>query len=398
MSAPIGSGHQMAADALVEALSRLKDVEVVQGNVFAFFPSVLGRFFLNSYARILQYCPGLYALSYRWGNQSNGSLWMRNLINAVLLRLGRSFIKTVHPDFVFSTHATPTGIFSLYKQTYDSDLWLGVVVTDFTVHRWLLCPGVDAYFLADEKLFPQVCGHTDGQKASPEPAARYGLLQSGNERDGSGTRERWEEAGLYAFGIPVRAAFACQKESANTRKEVRARFGWDEDAFVCLFAGGGAGMLPMEELLQQLRHADLEMVHVVAVTGHNEPLRRKLTEREASFWNSRLAVLGFTDEMPQLMQAADIVITKAGGVSLAECLACGTEFVIYQPLPGQEQANAAFVQKEYAIKVAVNANELADRLRQAAAVSPSVRIQSREQRRQAYGHADAAERIADLLQ
>ena len=77
LSAPIGSGHRMAAQALEEALSRLENTEVVQGNVFSFFPAVLGRLFLRSYETVLKFCPGLYAMSYRWGNQNSGSLRMR---------------------------------------------------------------------------------------------------------------------------------------------------------------------------------------------------------------------------------------------------------------------------------------------------------------------------------
>ena len=118
-SAPIGSGHRMAAVAVEEALLRLENVEVVQGNVFDFFPSVIGKAFLKFYGTVLRFCSFLYELSYRWSNQGGGSLWMRNLLNGILLRLGKAFIEEVKPDVVFSTHATPTGILSLYKQKYD---------------------------------------------------------------------------------------------------------------------------------------------------------------------------------------------------------------------------------------------------------------------------------------
>ena len=293
MSAPIGSGHRMAAAALEEALLRLENVEVVQGNVFDFFPSWLGTAFLKFYGNVLRFCPSLYAFSYRWSNQGGGSLWMRNLINSVLLHLGKGFIAGVKPDVVFSTHATPTGIFSQYKQKYDNGLRLGVVVTDFTVHRWLVCPDVDAYFVADEILSGQI----------------------------------GENKKVYAFGIPVRASFAEQKDLAAVRKEVRKSFGWPADAFICLLAGGGGGMLPMEEIVGSLCNHKYENIHVVAVAGHNDGLRKKLETLQKGFAKKRsdsassLTVLGFTDSMPQLMQAADVVITKAGGVSLAECLA-----------------------------------------------------------------------------
>ena len=376
LSAPIGSGHRMAASALEEALLRLENVEVVQGNVFDFFPSAIGKAFLKFYETVLAVCPWLYALSYRWSNQGGGSLWMRNQLNGILLRLGKTFIEQVKPDAVFSTHATPTGILSLYKQKYDSSLWLGVVVTDFTVHRWLVCPGVDAYFLADEKLFGQI--------------------------DSAAGRSETQPA-LYGWGIPVRGRFTEKQEPATIRREVRDRFGWSAGAFVCLLAGGGGGMLPMEEIVKSLQNEKFKDIYVVAVTGHNDGLCKKLealqkgfSKTESDESTSRLAVLGFTDEMPQLMQAADVVITKAGGVSLAECLECGANILIYHPLPGQEQGNTVFLQQEYGAAAVTDLRQLDDYLEREKKVSLSERLQRQNMRKQHYGHRAAAGQIAEL--
>ena len=376
LSAPIGSGHRMAAAALEEALLRLENVEVVQGNVFDFFPSAIGKAFLKFYETVLAVCPWLYALSYRWSNQGGGSLWMRNQLNGILLHLGKTFIEEVKPDAVFSTHATPTGILSLYKQKYDSSLWLGVVVTDFTVHRWLVCPEVDAYFVADEKLFGQIDSAAGQSETTPA---------------------------IYGWGIPVRGRFTEKQEPATIRREVRDRFGWSAGAFVCLLAGGGGGMLPMEEIVKSLQNEKFKDVYVVAVTGHNDGLCKKLealqkgfSKTESDESTSRLAVLGFTDEMPQLMQAADVVITKAGGVSLAECLECGANILIYHPLPGQEQGNTVFLQQEYGAAAVTDLRQLDDYLEREKKVSLSERLQRQNMRKQHYGHRAAAGQIAEL--
>ena len=376
LSAPIGSGHRMAAAALEEALLRLENVEVVQGNVFDFFPSVIGKAFLKFYETVLAVCPWLYALSYRWSNQGGGSLWMRNLLNGILLRLGKPFIEEVNPDAVFSTHATPTGILSLYKQKYDGSLWLGVVVTDFTVHRWLVCPGVDAFFVADEKLTGQIDSAAGQSETVPA---------------------------LYGWGIPVRGRFTEKQESAEVRRATRNRYGWPADAFVCLLAGGGGGMLPMEEIVRSLQNEKYKDIYVVAVTGHNDGLRKKLEAMQKAFSKtetvdsiSHLTVLGFTDEMPQLMQAADVVITKAGGVSLAECLECGANILIYHPLPGQEQGNTVFLQQEYGAAAVTDIRQLDDYLEREKKVSLSERLQRQKMRKQRYGHRASAGRIAEL--
>ncbi len=408
MSAPIGSGHRMAAVALEEALLRLENVEVVQGNVFDFFPSVIGKAFLKFYGTVLKFCPFLYELSYRWSNQGGGSLWMRNLLNGILLRLGKAFIEEVKPDMVFSTHATPTGILSLYKQKYDPDLWLGVVITDFTVHRWLVCPGVDAYFVADEKLFGQI---NDAAEHCDVKADVSGSCSGDNDGKPQAENEKQPEAtpALIASGIPVRSGFALQNAVAESRNAVRKKYDWPEDAFVCLLAGGGGGMLPMEEIVRSLLARQSEPVHIVAVTGHNDTLRKKLEALCHRFTNhsvaagaedetmqSRLQVLGFTDCMPQLMQAADVVVTKAGGISLAECLACGANLLIYRPLPGQEQGNTAFLQNEYGVAAVTDLRQLTEYLEQVRTVPVPERLRRQEQQKALYGHPEAAQQIAEF--
>ena len=371
MSAPIGSGHKMAAVALGEAFRNMENVEVVQGNVFDFLPSISGNAFLKFYETVLAVCPSLYAFSYRWSNQGGGSLWIRNLVNSLLLHLGKSFIEKVNPDVVFSTHATPTGIFSLYKQKYNSKLWLGVAITDFTVHRWLVCPGVDAYFVADEKLLEQM---------------------GGNERK-------------FACGIPVRSVFSEHNDIMAIRKSVCDAIGWPSDAYVCLLAGGGGGMLPMDDIACHLLQNNNNKVHVIAVAGHNDALRKKLIMLQKRVLSgnkdknvSRLAVFGFTDDLPLLMQAADIVVTKAGGVSAAECLSCGTDVLIYKPLPGQEQANTAFLEKEYGFTAVTDIRQLESYLGQAMCIPLSERLCLQQPRKELFGRPDAAQRIAELTE
>ena len=162
-------------------------------------------------------------------------------------------------------------------------------------------------------------------------------------------------------------------------------------------------MLPMEEIVRTLRNEKFKEIYVVAVTGHNDGLRKKLEPLQKEFSKDqteesvcRLAVLGFTDEMPRLMQAADVVITKAGGVTLAECLECGANILIYHPLPGQEQGNTAFLQQEYGAAAVTDLRQLDEYLGREMRVSLPERLQKQQERKQRYGHRAAAGRIAEL--
>lgn len=314
LSAPIGSGHRLAAEALQSTFEQYNNVEVVHGNVFDFFPAILGKTFLKVYLWILAACPWLYEMMYKWGNKGEGSLWLRSIINGALAYLGSSFIKRVAPDVVIATHATPAGIMSIYKRRNKANLYLCGVITDFTVHRWWLCEGVDTYFLADELLkekFPT-------------------------------TQE------LVVTGIPLREGFG-----KLIKEECRKEFAWGENEKVCLLMGGGEGLLPMEEIITALKNMKLKNLRLVALTGKNDSLAKSLMKKFTD-----VEVLGFTDKVPQLMCGADIIISKAGGVSSSEILASNLDYIIYKPLPGQEENNAKFLATNYGATIANNVENI----------------------------------------
>lgn len=350
LSAPIGSGHRLAAEALKEYLESLPGVVVEHGNVFSFFPGFLGRTFLKCYMKLLDYCPWLYELAYKWGNRGGGSLWLRALINRSLAWLGRSYILKQRPDAVIATHATPAGIVSYIKKSHP--LWLGCVITDYTVHRWWLVEGADTYFISEPQLREKLPGVKD----------------------------------IQSFGIPLRGAFkALQREAALME------LGWRPEDRHILLLGGGEGLLPMEEIINNITRRISQPVKLVAVTGHNEKLKARLEQTFKELLDKdRLKVYGFTQALPQLMAASGLVISKAGGLSTAELLASGADFILYKPLPGQEENNAAFVGKHFGVGLARTPQELTERVQ--AWLEVPVRTE-----RPYYGKPLAAKHIGDYV-
>lgn len=363
LSAPIGSGHRLAAEALREVFSAKENVEVVHGNVFDFFPHFLGSTFLRCYLWILGCCPWLYELAYKWGNSQGGSLWLRGLINHTLALLCDSYLRQVNPDAVIATHATPAGIMGYYKKKHP-ELFLGAVITDFTVHKWWLVDGVDAYFLADERLKSKIT----------VPSA------------------------VYSFGIPVRQAFKEQDYAA-----CRKAYGWSAAEKVCLIMGGGEGLLPMEEMLEAITAAHISGLRLVAITGHNEKLAAKLrlrfsentwqatADKNASYTPNPVEIYGFREDVPQMLAGADMIITKAGGLTCAEVLTSGLELLLYKPLPGQEQGNAGFLKAHYGANVCQNLAELVAAVRKIALAEQSAVPQK------PLGNALAAEQICAFV-
>ena len=127
LSAPIGSGHKLAAQALEQSFALADNVQVVHGSIFDFFPGSIGNAFLRFYLWVLSYCPWLYELAYKWGNRQSGSLWLRNFINGTLASLAQDFIVRTNPDAVIATHATPAGIMAIYKKKFKPDLLLCIL-------------------------------------------------------------------------------------------------------------------------------------------------------------------------------------------------------------------------------------------------------------------------------
>lgn len=317
LSAPIGSGHKLAAEALEQVFAANKAVHVVHGNIFDFFPHFLGTGFLKVYLQMLQHFPWMYKYMYKWGNQEKGSLWMKNLINGILARLGQNYLEKVAPDAVIATHATPAGIIGIYKKSLPKKLFLGAVITDFTIHKWWICPGVDTYFIADKRL----------------------------------TDRLPENAEVHAYGIPVRQNFM-QVDGSILRQEL----GINDGEKICLLLGGGEGLLPMAEIVTALQEKEnMHNISIIAVTGHNKQLFDKLQQCKAD----RLTVYGFTERLPEIMAAADIVVSKAGGLTSAEVLSLGKKFIIYKPLPGQEEGNAAFLHRHCGAVIAKSTAEVA---------------------------------------
>lgn len=371
LSAPVGSGHRMASFALAGVLRSLPnaDLTVEEGDVFRLLPDWLGRGLLGLYGLILRRCPSLYALSYRWGNVDGRSLWLRNVVNGLLCRLARPWLDRIAPDIVVSTHGTPTGIVSLYKRKYKSSLRLAVVVTDFTVHRWLLCPAVDTYFVAHADLVP--------------------LLRKGVPAG--------EKPQIGITGIPVRPDFAVPPGEAE-RQALRRGQGWQDEEFVCVLIGGGDGLLPMEGFVRLLGTPGLEALRLVAVTGRNGALRRRLEAlRQRPGVGARLTVYGSLSSPAPLYQAADLVLSKGGGVTVAETLATGIPLVLFRPLPGQEEKNSAFLMEHGMARRADTVAEAAACIAAEMAVPAAERARQRRLRRDGQGHPAAAREIAFSL-
>lgn len=222
------------------------------------------------------------------------------------------------PDVVIATQMVPAALVSALKQS--SRRWrrlplLGVL-TDFGVHDYWSQPGIDMYCLP----------HEDVLTASPRARS---LARFGAQR--------------VATGVPLMPAFEQPPEQAVAR----ARIGLDPEARrpVVLVLGGGLG-LGLEDLVAPMQ-AQLPECTLLVMTGRNVDVRSRLPASAAEPGRAHVQVRGWTEHMENYIAAADIVVGKPGGLTVAEVIACGRPLLVTRSLQGQESFNVQFLERRH---------------------------------------------------
>jgi 1,2-diacylglycerol 3-beta-galactosyltransferase len=214
------------------------------------------------------------------------------------------------PDVVLSVHPLLNHVAGAAIQHDGRRRGLMVVVTDLIdLHRGWAFAGADLVVLPTEE--------------ARQTALRRGV---------AGDRAR-------LLGLPVDLRF--RPPAQGERQALRRRWGLDENRPTVLVVGGGDGS---GGLLQQVRALASEPHEwqVIAVCGRNETLRQRLA---AIRFPTRTLVLGFVDDMPDLLRASDLAVTKAGPGAITEALATGIPMVLTGYLPGQETSNVEYAER-----------------------------------------------------
>ena len=155
-------------------------------------------------------------------------------------------------------------------------------------------------------------------------------------------RQRALENNIPAYrisitGQPVAPDFAmrARSNSGQTRRDL----GLDPTRLTILLMGGGDGMGRLVETAQAIAHSQLP-VQLVAVCGRNEHARKVLSELQTDV---PVQALGFRNDIPELMGAADVLVTKAGPGTICEGFIAGLPIILYDAVPGQETGNIDYV-------------------------------------------------------
>jgi len=137
------------------------------------------------------------------------------------------------------------------------------------------------------------------------------------------------------LGIPIDPIFARNEDKDSLINKLNLR----QNLFTILITSGGFGVGPIEELVNELQNMP-RSIQLIIVCGHNKSLYDNLINRKINK-NSKVfcKIYGFSNNMHELMQASDIIVTKSGGLTCSECLAKNLPLIVIAPVPGQETRN-----------------------------------------------------------
>ncbi|MFC4076640.1 MGDG synthase family glycosyltransferase [Salinithrix halophila] len=310
-----GNGHFRAAQALAKALdheapSVAVDISCGLPHFSRQLEGVVRKVYLNT----LQYAPGLWGAAYSREEEISEAL--RDHLSKVISRKLQDYLEQIQPQVVICTHAFCLGAAGLVKEKLTHPFRLGASITDFDVNGFWVHPAVDFYLVAHQNVEEKL-------------HQKYGV-----------PLER-----IYRTGIPIDPDFAKDRPS---KEEVREQKGIKPDPFTIMLMGGGVGLGPLERAITQFQ-ADMPESQLLVITGKNKSLLERLTARFGESENIHL--FGYVHGMADWMGAADLIVTKPGGLTSSECLAAGLPMLICRPIPGQEERNSRFlIQQRVALR------------------------------------------------
>jgi len=375
LSVSAGAGHVRAAEALRTTAGALyPGVEAIHMDLMEWVPKIFRTFYAESFLYVVERQPELWGWLYgKTDRPKDGSKLeaLRKGVERLNTTRFMKMLKDLDPDHVICTHFLPAQLLArkLAKGAFKLPVW--VQVTDFDVHRLWVHQGLAGYFAASEEV-------------------AWRMADRGIARES-----------VAVTGIPIMPAFSAPLDKAACAREL----GLDPSRPALLLMAGGAGVGAgvagggMDRTAARLLAlgagaagaGDRGGFQILALAGRNEALLGDLQALAASH-PGRLFPMGFTRTIERAMAAADIAITKPGGLSTSECLAMGLPMILVNPIPGQEERNADYLLENGAALKAYDAAGLLFRVRQL--MSEPERLRALKERTLALGRPRAA---ADVL-
>ena len=307
LSVSTGQGHHATGKAIVKYIEE-KGHQAKMVDAYRYINPALSESISKSYLMSTKYTPTVYGTFYRLAEKcdmTEKKVSLSRMANHIMSKAFASCITEYEPDVIVCTHVMAVQLLDAMREhDLDSRIKTVGIITDFTIHPYWEDTYLDYYITASELLNNQI-----RKKKIPLEKVR-------------------------PFGIPIDEKFA-QK---ITKREAREKLGIaDKDTVLVMSGSMGYG-----NVIKHIRALDkLDMdFQMLIVCGNNKSLKKRMEELVTE---KQVKIYGFVDNVDVMMDAADCIVTKPGGLSVSESLAKGLPMILMNPIPGQEDRNLEFL-------------------------------------------------------
>ncbi|MHB8730858.1 MAG: MGDG synthase family glycosyltransferase [bacterium] len=309
LSCNYGGGHKRVAETVAAEWNARTGGRAEIVDYFArFVHPAFDAFTKFSYIQSVRRAPGLYGLFYKLTGEIRPDSATQKFINKMGMDRLERYLTDEQPDAVCCVHCTPAGTMSDLRLAGRSSVPCLTVITDYVTHSQWIHPAVDRYCVPNQTV-------RDGLVSRGVPAQR-----------------------IVVSGLPIERKFLRPLD----REALRRQYGLTPDVPVVLVMAGAyamlGGVLDVTRALAQFARP----IQVLVVCGYDRRLEDQVRARAAGSPHP-FHVVGYVDTVEELMTVSDVLVTKAGGVTISEALVKRLPMLIYRPIPGQEEGNTHFL-------------------------------------------------------
>ena len=319
--ASYGGGHLSAARSIKENMeTNYEDIDVKLIDCMEYVNKTVNKITTKAYSEMAKKAPKTWGRVY-WKSQKGPLAQISTTSNKILSIKLYKLLKDFEPNLIVSTHPFGSQMCAYLKKHGKLNAKIATVMTDYAPHdQWLVFNKyVDYYFVSHDGMKKEL-----HEKGIP------------NEK-------------IFATGIPLSNKFLLKYDKPTVLKN----FGLSPDKKTVLFFGGGEFGLGKTQTFKIFKSfvECPENIQIVAISGKNQKMKEAFENLVESLNKTdSVKILEYTNKVPELMSISDLVVTKPGGLTTTESLASGLPIVVINPIPGQEEENASYLEKN---KVAI---------------------------------------------
>lgn len=317
--ASYGGGHLNAAKSIENCIkTNYKNINVELIDCMKYVNRAIEKITTSAYKSMAKKAPWAWGRIYsdaQKGPLAHITTRSNKILAIKLLKL----LKEKQPDLIISTHPFGSQMCTYLKRKNKITAKIATIMTDFAPHdQWLVGHEyTDYFFVANDKM-------------------KNYLIDKNISKDR-----------VFVTGIPISENF----QKSYNKEEILKKYNLDENKFTVLFFGGGEFGLGKTRTVQIfdafVKETNHNNIQIVAISGKNPKM--KLAFEDVVNFNkafNNVKIIEFSNEIPKLMAISNLVVTKPGGLTTSESLASSLPMVIINPIPGQEEENAEFLESK----------------------------------------------------